>query len=68
METPTSTRELVGNEREEARETRRFDREGDESAGTAETRRDETAAADTRDTDTDTRETARGETRRGLLT
>jgi len=61
METPTSTRELVGNEREDARETRRFDREGDDPAGTAETRRDETAAADTRDTDTDTRDTARAE-------
>jgi hypothetical protein len=55
METPTSTRELVGNEREDARETRRFDREGDEPAGTAETRRGETTAADTRDADTDTR-------------
>jgi hypothetical protein len=30
METPTSTRELIGDEREEARETKRFEREENE--------------------------------------
>jgi hypothetical protein len=56
METPTSTRELVGNEREDAAETRRFEREGDE---TAETRRDETTAGEPR---AETADTERGGT------
>jgi hypothetical protein len=39
METPTSTRELIGDEREESRDTKRFDRDENES------RRDESTAS-----------------------
>jgi hypothetical protein len=46
METPTSTRELVGDER---KETRRFDRDTDES-GAVDERRDETTEGEARDT------------------
>jgi hypothetical protein len=52
METPTSTRELVGDERREAREALRFDRDTDE-----------TSAVEARDTDrAETADTERGGT------
>ena len=52
METPTSTRELIGDEREEARETKRFEREENERPDAA---RGGTAAfaSDTEDERTD---------------
>src|SRR3954470_16370583 len=60
METPTSTRELIGDDkRADTREPRRFERDGDE---TAETRDAARTDADMRDDGTDQ---ARAETQRG---
>jgi hypothetical protein len=59
METPTSTRELVGDERKEAR---RFERDTDET-GAVDERRDETTESEARDTTrAETADTERGGT------